>query len=84
MVLARLELDDYTNKVLNVLKAKFGLKDKSAALHKFAEMYGDEVVEKEAENQYIKKVLEIKERHIRKYGHKKMSIKELDRLCGAD
>ena len=84
MVFARLELDDYTNKVLNVIKAKCGLKDKSAALNKFAEMYGDDVVEKEAKDGYIKKVLEIKEMHIRKYGHKKMSIKELDRLCGAD
>jgi len=84
MVFARLELEDYTNKVLNVLKAKFGLKDKSAALNKFVEIYGDEVVEKEAKDQYIKKVLEIKERHTKRYGHKKMSIKELDRLCEAD
>ncbi|MEA3515107.1 MAG: DUF2683 family protein [Nanoarchaeota archaeon] len=84
MVFARLELEDYTNKVLNVLKAKFDLKDKSAALNKFAEIYGEDVVEKEAKDEYIKKVLEIKEMHIKKYGHNKMSIKELDRLCEAD
>ena len=83
MVLARLSMDEYTNKVLNVIKAKFDLRDKSEALNRFAEMYGDDVVEKEANDEYIKKVLEIDERHIKKYGYKKMSIKELDKLCEA-
>ena len=84
MVFARLKLDDYTNKVLNVVKAKFGFKDKSRALNKFVEIYGDEIVEKEAKDEYIKKVIDIDERHIKKYGHKKMSLKELDRLCEVD
>ncbi|HQT45132.1 MAG TPA: DUF2683 family protein, partial [Candidatus Micrarchaeota archaeon] len=43
MVFAQIELNDYTNRVLNVLKAKFGLKDKSEAINKFAEIYGDEI-----------------------------------------
>ncbi len=32
---------------------------------------------------YIKKLLEIEEKHTKKYQKKKMSIKELDRLCKA-
>ena len=43
----RAEIDDYTNRVLGVIKEKFGLKDKSLALSKFAELYGEEFVEKE-------------------------------------
>lgn len=81
--MARLELEEHTNKVLNVVKAKFGLKDKSDALNKFVEIYGDEIVERDANDQYIKKLLEIEERHIKKYGYKKMSISELDKLCEA-
>jgi len=81
MVLARLSINEYSNKVLNVIKARFGLKDKSEALNRFAEMYGDDVVEKEANDKYIKKILGIDERHMKKYAYKKMSIKELDKLC---
>ncbi len=84
MVFAQVKLDDYTNRVLNVLKAKFGLKDKSEAINKFAEMYGDELVEKEANDQYVKKVLEIAEKHMKAQGSRKMTLKELDRLCGMD
>jgi len=82
MVTARLVLDERTNKVLNVIKAKFGLKDKSEALNRFAKLYGEEVVEEEARNDYIKKIIEIDERHVRKYAGRSMSLKELDKLCG--
>tara|TARA_Y100000310_G_C20384357_1_gene669685 strand:- start:451 stop:705 length:255 start_codon:yes stop_codon:yes gene_type:complete len=84
MVFARVKLSEYANKVLNVIKAKFDLNDKSEAINKFAELFGEDLVEKEATDEYIKKVIEIDERHIKKYGRKKMSIKELDRLCEVD
>lgn len=82
MVLARLELNNYTNKILNVIKAKFDLKDKSEALNKFAELCGDEIVEKEASDEYIKKVIKIEKQHTKKYNHRKMTLKELDKICG--
>jgi hypothetical protein len=78
---ARIEINDYTNKVLAVIKAKFGLKDKSEAINKFIELYGDEVVEKQANEEYIKKILNITNIHIEKYKNRKMSLQELDRLC---
>lgn len=84
MVFAQVEVNDYTNRVLNVLKAKFGLKDKSEAINKLAELFGDEYVEKEANDQYVKKILETTERHMKKSGKRKMSLKELDALCGKD
>ena len=34
-VSARVELGDYANKVLGIIKIKYGLKDKSEALNKF-------------------------------------------------
>ena len=82
MVTARLVLEERTNKILNVIKARFGLKDKSEALNKFAELYGEDVVQEEASNAYIKKIIKIDERHVRKYAKRSMSLKELDKLCG--
>jgi hypothetical protein len=84
MVFAQVELDDYTNRVLNVLKAKFGLKDKSEAINKFAEICGEEFVEKEANDKYVRKMLAIADRQIKKYGYRKMTLAELDKLCGVD
>jgi hypothetical protein len=82
MVSAQVYLDDYTNHVLNVIKAKFGLVDKSSAINKLAEIYGEDYVEKDANGEYVKKILDIEERHFKKYGMRKMSLKELDALCG--
>jgi hypothetical protein len=81
LISARVELDNYANKVLGIIKIKFGLKDKSEALNKFIEIYGEEIIEKEASEEYAKKVIEIADRHIKKHGHKKMSLLELDKLC---
>jgi len=68
--------------VLNVIKAKFGLTDKSDAINKLAEIYGEDYVEKDANGEYVKKILDIEERHFKKYGNRKMSLKDLDALCG--
>lgn len=80
-VSARVELSEHTNRILGVIKAKYGLKDKSEAINKFAEMYGEEFVEKEANEKYIKEMINGVKEHLKKYGHKSMSIEELDALC---
>ncbi|MEK6894907.1 MAG: antitoxin [Nanoarchaeota archaeon] len=77
---ARIELDNYSNKVLNIIKIKYGLKDKSEAINKFVEIYGDEIIEKEPTSEYVRKILEISEKHFKKYGRRKMSVEELDKL----
>ena len=84
MVLARIQVNEYTNKVLNVIKAKFDLKDKSEAINKFAEMYGDEFVEREVKEEYLKKLIKIEKEHIKKYGFKTMTLEELDKICGIE
>lgn len=78
---ARVEITEYTNKVLAVIKAKFGLKDKSEAINKFIELYGDEIVEKQSNDEYTKKVIDIANAHLEKYKNKKMSLQELDNIC---
>jgi oligoendopeptidase F len=82
MVFARLSLTEYTNRVLNVIKAKFGLHDKSEALNKFAELFGEELVDKEAKEKEIKELIKTCNNHFKKYSHRKMSMRELDKLCG--
>ncbi|MDP1695606.1 MAG: DUF2683 family protein [archaeon] len=77
---ARIELNSYANKVLAVLKAKYGLKDKSEAINKFAELYGNEFVEKEANEEYIKKMIEGVNEHLKKYKNRRMTSEELDAL----
>jgi hypothetical protein len=80
MVSARMEITDYANRVLNVVKAKFALIDKSAALNKFVELYGDEFVERDVKDDYVKSVVEVEKKHFKKYGKKKMSEKEFDKV----
>jgi hypothetical protein len=79
---ARVEINEYANRVLAVIKAKFGLKDKSEAINKFVELYGDEIVERQANESYVREVMEIANVHLKKYKNKAMSLQELDSLCG--
>lgn len=74
---ARVVLKPYANKVLNVVKAKYGLKDKSEALNKFVEMHGEEEVELEVKPSYLKKLERIEKEHFKKYGHRHRSIEDL-------
>ncbi|MDO8428414.1 MAG: DUF2683 family protein [Candidatus Diapherotrites archaeon] len=75
-----LKVSEYASRVLGVVKEKYGLKDKAQALEKFAEMYGEEFVDREVREEVIKEVIESCNQHIKKYGFRKMSVKELDKL----
>ncbi|MDD5163588.1 MAG: DUF2683 family protein [Candidatus ainarchaeum sp.] len=80
-VAVNVKVKDYTNRVIGVVKERYGLKDKGEALDKFAELCGEEFVEPEVREEVIREVIESCERHIKKYGFRKTSIKELDKLC---
>jgi len=82
-VSARVELGNYANKVLGIIKIKYGLKDKSEALNKFIEIYGNDVLERGVTEEYAKKIIAISNNHFKKYGSKKMSLQELNKLCEA-
>ena len=82
MVDARVELNNYSNRVLAVVKAKYDLRDKSEAVNKFIENYGANEVEPDVKESYVKKLLKIEEEHFNKYGYRKMGNKELNKMFG--
>ena len=74
MVKAIININENTNRLLNILKAKYGLKDKSQAINKMAEKYEQEILEPELRPEYVEKI-----KKIQKHGKfkKYTSIKEL-------
>ena len=74
MVQALIDISDHSNRILNILKAKFDLKDKSAAIDLMAEQYEDVILEAELRPEYVQKI-----EHIRKHSKFKTfkNIKEL-------
>ena len=45
MVKAVIDIKEETNRILNIIKAKYGLKDKSSAIDKLCEEYAKEILE---------------------------------------
>ena len=76
----RAKIDEYANRVLGVVKEKYGLRDKSQALNKFIDMYGEDFVEKEAQEDFITHTLAIVRGHHARHPTRKIGIEELDRL----
>jgi len=79
-VTMNVKAEDYTSRVLGVIKEKYGLNDKSQALNKFVDMFGEEFVEKEVSEEYVKKILEIENSHFKRYGYKTMKKEEFEEL----
>ena len=61
MVQAIINIEDKTNRVLNIVKAKFGLKDKSEAINVMAGQYEQEILEPQLRPEYVEKLKKIKE-----------------------
>ncbi len=68
-----ININENVNRVLNVVKAKYGLKDKSAAITLVVEEYMNEVLEPELRPEYIEKLEKIKKQK----GIRFKNIKEL-------
>lgn len=69
MVKAIVDIDKEANKVLNILKAEYGLKDKSQAINKMAEEFKRFVkIEPEVRPEYIRKLKRIKKQKAIKIG----------------
>jgi len=66
MVQALVELDENTNRVLNVVKAKFGLKDKGEAIQFVVSEYVEYENEPELRPEFLKQIKKIeKQKSIR-------------------
>ena len=57
MVKAIVELDEHSNRVINVVKAKYGLKDKSEAIEKIVTGYEQEILEPEFRPEFVEILL---------------------------
>ena len=83
-VTMNLKATEYTSRVLGVVKEKYGLTDKGQALNKFVEMFGDEFVDMEVKEEIVKEVIASCDRHIKKYGFRSRTTKDLRKLIEAD
>lgn len=59
MVQAIINIDDDTNRTLNIIKAKYGLKDKSEAIDMMAKQYEDKILEPQLRPEYVQKAQRI-------------------------
>ena len=66
MVKAIVDLDDHANRVINVVKAKYGLQDKSEAINTIARQYEEEILEPELRPEFIEKLKKIEKQPTRK------------------
>jgi len=58
MVKAIINIDERANRVINIVKAKENLKDKSDAINMIVELYGKEMLEAELRPEFVKELLE--------------------------
>ncbi len=66
MVQAIINIKESTNRILNILKAKYGLRDKSQAIDIMAKEYEQEILEPELRPEYIERAKKImKEKPVR-------------------
>ena len=71
MPTAIVRLNDEANQIINIVKAKYGLRDKSEAINKMAEEYEHEVLEPELRPEYIEKMRKIQK-------EKTVKIRDID------
>ena len=77
MVQAIINVDDHTNRILNIVKAKFGLRDKSQAIEMMATEYETSILEPELRPEYVGKAKRIMKQKAIKVGNTKNLRKRL-------
>lgn len=75
MVKAIIDIEDGTNRILNIVKAKFNLKDKSEAIDIMAKQYEQTILEPQLRPEYREKLKRIK----KEKGIRFKSVDELKR-----
>lgn len=58
MVQAMIQISDEANQILNIVKARYGLKDKSDAIEKVVIEFGEDFLEPQLCPEFIKKMKE--------------------------
>ncbi|MBI3033652.1 DUF2683 family protein [Candidatus Woesearchaeota archaeon] len=78
MVQAIINISEDSNRVLNVVKAKYGLKDKSAAIDRIVKEFSNELLEPELRPEYLERASRIDKQTTVKIG----TIENLRKLYG--
>jgi hypothetical protein len=68
VVKAIVDIDEDANKVINVLKAQYGLKDKSQAINEMARQYKEIVLDSDIRPEYIRKLKKMQKERITRVG----------------
>jgi len=76
MVQSIIDIDENEDRILNIVKAKFGLKNKSQAVALIAKIYGESFLEPELRPEYLEKLMKIDKEG---YGETFNSIEQLRR-----
>lgn len=64
MVKAIVNINDDANRILNIVKSKENLKDKSEAINLVVNLYGNELMEPELRPEFIKELLNAQKEEI--------------------
>lgn len=78
MVQAVINIGDRANRVLNIIKAKYSLKDKSEAITLVVSTYEENFLEPELRPEYVEKLNKIRKGKYTRY----ISIAELKKAIG--
>lgn len=68
MVKAIVEIDEQANNVINILKARYGLKDKSQAINEMARQYKELLLESNIKPEYLNRLRKIRKEPIIRIG----------------
>ena len=80
MVQSIIDISEGEDRILNIVKAKYGLKNKSQAVAMIAKIYMESFLEPELRPEYLNKLKKID----KEYGKIFSSIEELDRHIKSD
>jgi hypothetical protein len=79
MVKAIVDIDEEANTVINVLKAQYGLKDKSQAINEMARQYKEIVLDSHFRPEYVRKLRKLQKERITRVG----SIEDFSKRYGS-
>ena len=80
MVKALVDISDEANQVLNIVKAKFGLKDKSEAINVMAKQYEDSILEPQLRPEYKKELLKLDKGRFKRFSSVEELRKEIEKV----
>ena len=66
MVKAIIDIDDHANRVINIVKAKYGLQDKSEAINTMTRQYEEEILEPGLRPEFAEKLKKVQKRPTKK------------------